>query len=217
MSFRTKRALARLPEKQQMKIALIIAGVLIAAFVAAQAYIRKNVSDTETHKYKVIKTFSDFEIRKYEPAVFTEVVMQGSSYQRASGDGFRQLAGYIFGDNEKGEKIAMTTPVEVEMSDTMKMKFMVPAAYNKEDLPAPANPRVKFVSEDAKVVAAVRFDGWATDDRIEAHTELLRKALESEGIAHKGIFSLRAYNPPFELTNRRNEVLVELINYSPDN
>jgi hypothetical protein len=200
-----------------MKIVLIIAGVLIAAFVAAQAYIRKNVSDTETQKYTVIKTFNDFEIRKYEPAVFTEVVMQGASYQRASGDGFRQLAGYIFGDNETGEKIAMTTPVEVEMSDTMKMKFMVPSAYRKEDLPAPANPQVKFVTEEAKVVAAVRFDGWATDEKIEAHIEMLQKALQSEGIAHKGNFKMRAYNPPFELTNRRNEVLVELIDYSAEN
>ena len=42
------------------------------------------------------------------------------------------LAGYIFGGNDREQKIAMTSPVVMEMDSTMTMKFLVPAQYTME-------------------------------------------------------------------------------------
>jgi hypothetical protein len=38
--------------------------------------------------------------------------------------------------------------------------------------------------------------------------------LEKHNLTHTGKFSYLGYNPPFEVINRRNEVAVELINFT---
>ena len=68
-------------------------------------------SRTETPKYKVEKSTADFEVRRYESRLVAEVRVSGDPRQ-ASGNGFRVLAGYIFGNNVPAEEIAMTSPVE---------------------------------------------------------------------------------------------------------
>ncbi|RYI11678.1 MAG: heme-binding protein, partial [Acetobacteraceae bacterium] len=50
------------------------------------------------------------EIRSYGPHLLAEVTVSGSR-SGAIQKGFRVLAGYIFGGNATGEKIAMTVPV----------------------------------------------------------------------------------------------------------
>jgi hypothetical protein len=124
------------------------------------------------------------------------------------------LAGYIFGDNEKNEKIAMTTPVVMDLGDTTKMSFKVPDGYTIEKLPQPNNSNIVFEQQEEKIIAAIRFDGWASDEKIEHYTRILTAALAKEKIEHQSTFSFLGYNPPFELINRRNEIAVELINYA---
>lgn len=62
-------------------------------------------------------------------------------------------------------------------------------------------------------MAAVRFGGWADDAKIKEHEKKLAAALEAEGIAHTGKFSYLGYNPPYDIINRRNEVITELVDY----
>lgn len=101
-----------------MKITMIIIISILSILAIAQILISKNSRDTEQHKYAVLKKFDKFEIRKYEAAIFSSVKLNVDSYKETSGKGFRILAGYIFGDNESNEKIAMTSPVVMEISDT---------------------------------------------------------------------------------------------------
>ena len=68
---------------------------------------------TEEPKYAVIEKESPFEIRSYEPMIVAEVQVDGD-LDGASGQGFRLIAAYIFGQNRVNEKIAMTAPVTVE-------------------------------------------------------------------------------------------------------
>lgn len=192
---------------------LTAAAVILVLFFTAQAFISKSVGDTEEHKYEVIKKYPEFEIRRYEPAVFSTVMLEAESYKETSGSGFRTLAGYIFGGNERNERIAMTSPVVMEFGDKSKMKFMVPGGYEIDSLPDPDNKNIKFESEGVKIMAAVRFGGWANDEKIKEHEAKLAAALEAEGIAHSGKFSYLGYNPPYEVVNRRNEVVTELIDY----
>ena len=196
-----------------MKIILIILGVLAAALVAAQVYISKSVSDTEAHQYEVLKDYGDFEVRRYEPALYSTVELDGSSYQEISGKGFRILAGYIFGDNAQSEKIAMTTPVTMDIDEKSKMMFMVPSKYDRDQLPKPNNERIQFEEQEKKVMAAVTFGGWADDEKIAEHREKLKTMLREKGIGHTGEFLFLGYSPPFEVMDRRNEVVVELTDF----
>jgi len=191
----------------------LAAAIVILLLFTAQAFISKSVSDTEQYKYEVIKKYPDFEIRRYEPAVFSTIILDAESYKETSGSGFRTLAGYIFGGNERKESIAMTSPVVMEFGDKSKMKFMVPSGYHVDSLPDPDNKNIRFETEGPKVMAAIRFGGWANDEKIKEHEEKLSAALKAEGIAHTGKFSYLGYNPPYEVVNRRNEVVTELVGY----
>jgi hypothetical protein len=191
-------------------ILLISVSLLALVFMAFQWYSSQSTSKTESYGYTVVKTFDDFEIRAYDAALFSYVNMEKQAYRNASGSGFRVLAGYIFGGNETEEKIAMTTPVRMEMGDTMRMAFMVPKAYTLEELPKPNDQRIAFEREEERIVAAICFGGWADDESIEEYMQKLLQALEREGIQAKGNIEFLGYNPPYEMVNRRNEVIVEV-------
>jgi hypothetical protein len=93
------------------------------------------------------------------------------------------------------------------------MLFKVPSSYTLNELPQPNNSIINFEKKDEKVMAAIRFDGWASDEKIKKHTALLKEALAKEKINHKNSFSYLGYNPPYEVFNRRNEIVVELIEF----
>jgi effector-binding domain-containing protein len=132
------------------------------------------------------------------------------TYKGASSKGFSILAGYIFGGNEKQEKIAMTAPVSMSLEDSITMMFMVPKSYKKDELPEPNQRQIEFVEMPAKRMAAIRFSGWANDEKIEKYKQKLIKALEKEGVNYTNKFYFFGYNAPFEVVNRRNEVVIEL-------
>lgn len=194
-----------------MKIFLIITITLITLVAGAQLYMKSMSGKIEQYPYVVLKEFDDFEVRKYEAALFSTVKLNESSYEESSSKGFRQLAGYIFGDNEQGQKIAMTSPVAMEIDSNTKMMFMVPAQYEESSLPKPTNKNIQFERREAKTMAAVKFGGWANDKKIEEFEKKLTLALERENIKTIGKFMYFGYNAPYEILNRRNEVVVEVV------
>ena len=193
-----------------MKLIIILLGIILFVVIVIQLYAMTVQNNSETYPYRVLKEYEDFELRTYEARLFTSVKLSSDSYKAASNRGFSILAGYIFGGNEQKEKIAMTTPVAMSLEDSMTMMFMVPKKYTKETLPQPDRSEIKFREEPAKTVAAIRFGGWASDERIAEHKAKLTAALNAEGIKHRNRFYFLGYNAPFEMVNRRNEVIVEL-------
>ncbi len=193
-----------------MKV-VIISILLLTAIV--QFFISRSTQKTEQLEYEVIKKYDQFELRKYAPALFSSVKLNNKAYKARASEGFRILAGYIFGDNESNEKIAMTSPVVMEMGDSSKMKFMVPKGYNLNNLPNPKNNKIVFENQEEKIFAAIRFDGWADDDKIEKYKTILKAELLKEKIKSTDRFIFLGYNPPYEVMNRRNEVVVELIDF----
>ena len=155
-----------------MKAIIIIISILVLITVA-QIFISRSTQETEQHNYEVIKKFDKFEIRKYDPALFSSVKLNKKGYKESSSEGFGILAGYIFGANETNEKIAMTSPVVMELGDTSKMMFIVPKNYNLKNLPNPNNPKIVFEKQEEKIIAAIRFDGWADDENIEKYKSIL--------------------------------------------
>jgi hypothetical protein len=193
-----------------MKLIFIILGIILFLVFVIQLYAMTEQKNTETYPYRVLKEYEGFEIRTYEARLFTSVKLSSDSYKAASNGGFSILAGYIFGENDQKEKIAMTTPVAMSLEDSMTMMFMVPKKYKKETLPQPDRTEIEFREEPAKTVAAIRFGGWASDERIAEHKVKLTAALVAEGIEPGNLFYFLGYNAPFEIVNRRNEVIVEL-------
>jgi hypothetical protein len=190
-----------------MKIVIVI---ILLAFTLVQLYFIHGQRNIETYPYVVIKKYKRFEIRNYETTLFTSVKLSTKGYKNSSSKGFSILAGYIFGNNERNEKIAMTSPVSMSLEDSMTMMFMVPKKFNKDMLPKPNQSGLEFKEEPAKTMAAIRFSGWANDTKIEKYKQKLKTALDAEGIKYANQFYFFGYNAPFEIFNRKNEILVEL-------
>ena len=197
-------------KKTKMKILLIVLGVILIVFIVVQFFALNSQRNIETYAYAVNKKYDTFEIRSYEATLFTSIKLSTKGFKNSSSKGFSILAGYIFGGNERNEKIAMTSPVTMSLEDSMTMMFMVPKKLEKEMLPKPSQSLIEFKEEPAKTVAAITFNGWANDEKIEKFKQELKSALDAEGIGYSDRFYFLGYNAPYEVFNRKNEVIVEL-------
>jgi hypothetical protein len=169
----------------------------------------------ETQAFTLIQKEKEFEIRYYPPAVLATVYSTADSYREISGTGFRRLAGYIFGGNKKGTKIAMTSPVHMDINEERSsMSFVMPSAYHSGNLPEPNDPGVVVEESDAEYVAVIRFGGYASDRSIRRYSAKLEAALREKGIETVGNFRYLGYNPPYQLFGRKNEIIVTVIRES---
>ena len=134
--------------------------------------------------------------------------------RRAGNSAFRVLAAYIFGENEPGEKMAMTAPVASEPlpdSSAYTYAFVMERKYDMDSLPKPIDPRIRLVEKSARVLAVRRYSGsWsATTDR-EQRAALVA-ALEADKIATRGEPIMARYDSPWTPGfMRRNEVMIEV-------
>jgi hypothetical protein len=194
-----------------VNVTLIIIGSLLSIGLFSQYKTNKMVSETETPKYELIKSFEKFEIRKYPKMILATTKLTGASYSQNSSKGFRNVAGYIFGGNDEQKQISMTSPVISSVEDSMTMSFIIPSQYNFNELPLPNNDNVKLTKQPERLMAIISFGGFASDDHIKYYTNLLKKYLIKEGIAANGKVYFQGYDPPFKLLNRTNEVAIELL------
>lgn len=193
-----------------MKIVLILLGIVLLAFTVVQLFGLYSQHNIETYAYTTERSYDDFEIRSYDATLFTSVKISSTNYKEASSKGFSVLAGYIFGDNDRNEKIAMTSPVAMSLEDSTTMYFMVPKKFQKETLPQPNKSGIVFRTEPAKRVAAVAFKGWANDEKIATYKRQLTDALDKAGISYTNRYYFLGYNAPYEVFGRKNEIIVEL-------
>ena len=194
----------------KMKIILSIFGIILILFVISQLFFLNSQRNIETYAFKIIDSYETIEIRQYEASLFTSVQMPSNNYRKTSSKGFSVLAGYIFGGNDKEEKIAMTSPVTMSLKDSTTMMFLVPKKYTRDNLPVPNDSSIEFKDVPEKKVAAISFGGWANDSKIASFKKKLIDVLESKGIQYTDNFYFLGYNAPMEVFNRKNEIIVEL-------
>ncbi|UCB44916.1 MAG: heme-binding protein [Spirochaetota bacterium] len=186
----------------------------------------------ERPSYEVIEKHNGYEVRMYDPYIIAETEVTGG-YESASNKGFGILAGYIFGNNTRKEKVAMTAPVAMEKKQTGEkismtvpvimqpkgaeqnekyiMSFMMPSKYTLDNLPKPNDPAVKLHRVSEKKVAALRFSMLAKADRVEKKTKQLREALKRDGFTAFSEPEIARYNAPFSNPLlRRNEILIKI-------
>ena len=165
----------------------------------------------ETPQYQVVRAVDDAEIRRYPKMIVAKTYLPDTSFDQNRSAGFRTIANYIFGGNERSQQIAMTAPVVMDMSDTAAMYFVMPSQYAIDDLPRPNSGRVRIVEEQEKHLIVLRFGGFASDARIKRKCERLAEIIREHAIVTKGDYLFMGYNAPWDIFNRRNEVAVEVI------
>jgi hypothetical protein len=139
------------------------------------------------------------------------ITSSAKTYKELGSSGFNKLAGYIFGGNKEKKQIAMTSPVHMNINDSMStMSFVMPSNYDKNNLPLPNNSEVKIETTRDEYVAAIRFGGFTSDKDIKENKEKLENALKTNAISYYGHFRYLGYNPPYQLFGRRNEVIVAI-------
>lgn len=191
---------------------------------------------TEEPKYTLLQKTDSFELREYAPQILAEVTVEGD-LDAASNQGFRLIAGYIFGQNQVSEKIAMTVPVAVESNDQKKstkiamtapvgiepvksdqssrnqwtVSFVMPSEYTLETLPKPLNAQVKIRELPAERRAVVSFSGFYNEDKVLEKTRALEAWMQSKNLQAIGSPQFARYNPPWTLPfMRRNEVMIRV-------
>ena len=193
-----------------MKTLIWIAGsVLILGGVVS--FFSFRFKGIETPNYKVIKTIGEVEIREYPKMILAQTKLGGSKFDSNGNRGFSTVAGYIFGGNQQQQKIAMTSPVIMNMSETeASMSFVMPSQYQISDLPTPNSTAVSLVKQDSMKLAVLRFGGFSSDEKIAKHAQLLTQVLEKNNIRTKGSLLYMGYNAPWDVINRRNEVAFQI-------
>jgi hypothetical protein len=197
-----------------MKTVVIILFVLIIIILTG-IYALTNAK-TETQKYKVLHTKDNFEIRFYPEAILATVAMNGT-YDNLRNSGFGVLAGYIFGGNAEGAKIAMTSPVRMSTgNNSNQMSFVLPSEMEFEKLPTPNDPKIVLHKSIPMYTASIKFGGYANDAEISKYKIKLNEVLMQLNLKHTGNFEFLGYNSPYQPINRRNEIQVELVDFNPD-
>jgi hypothetical protein len=181
----------------------------------------------EEPAYEVLLETKYYEVRRYQPYIVAEVDVD-EDFKRAGNSAFRVLAGYIFGDNEPQQKMAMTAPVESSKGVRMNMTapvtsragdgagpytyaFVMERKYTMDTLPKPDNPDVRLVQRAERVMAVHRYSGSWSENRYREHEKLLLDALAVDRVETTGSPVFARYNAPFTpWFLRRNEIMVEI-------
>ena len=183
--------------------------IIVGIFIVFQSFMSVSASNIEKQPYRLIQKDKSFEIRYYAAATFATIKSNATSYRELSSSGFRRIAGYIFGGNESSTKIAMTSPVHMDINqDESSMSFVMPAEYDIKSLPRPNDAKVELHESPSEYAASIEFGGYANDENISKYAEQLRKSLEEKGIKSIGHYRYLGYNPPYQLVGRKNEVIV---------
>lgn len=194
--------------KKMIYVLIGIFSVLIIIVIAMSF----RYSNIEMPKYTVLKSYEkNIELRQYPNMIVAKTSVKDKSFENSGSDGFRSIAGYIFGGNEKAQKIAMTSPVVMELNDSATMYFVMPSQYKKDELPNPSNKKVTIQEEVSKVLLVVRYGGYSNDERIESHITVLKNIIQKHNLKATGGFMYMGYNAPWDIINRRNEVAIEII------
>jgi hypothetical protein len=171
-------------------------------------------SMAQTHKgyemppYSIERSEGPFELRRYESHVVAEVSVQGERSETAN-QGFRILAGYIFGGNEASDKIAMTVPVAQapKGGGVWTVRFMMPRQYDLTSLPKPNNAAIRLLEQPPQRQVAVSFTGLRSDSALAQQESALRGWASGLGLTLTDGPHYYFYDGPTTLPwNRRNEV-----------
>ena len=195
-----------------MKVIYVVVGVSIVILLFQSFKLMSNSLKTENQKYRTVLTDGPMEIRYYPSATFATIYSAETEYKALASSGFRRLAGYIFGGNDQAQSIPMTAPVRMEMGTKgSSMSFVMPERFSENNLPKPKDSKIQIQKSAPQYVAVISFNGYANDEKIREHRDLLLKLIQAKGIQVSGEYSFLGYNAPYQFWGRRNEVVIPVL------
>ena len=183
----------------------------------------------EQPTYEVVERDDPVEVRRY-PALATASVTVRGHGEDARVEAFKRLAAYIFGENRRNARIAMTSPVQqrpvgsevLAMTSPVleagthdrgvTMTFVLPSAFVTREPPAPVDPMIVLGRQPERLVAAARYSGNDTERRRRQSVDVLRQWFSRRpDYRAKGEPFFAVYDAPFALPFvKRNEIQVEV-------
>jgi hypothetical protein len=205
--------------------------LLISYFTLCALLLSGNSMAVEEAEYTVLREEGKFELRKYEPHILAETIVD-EQFEEAGNAAFQRLFRYIRGNNKQeqevsmtspvgqdpvGQKIAMTSPVgQQEQDGNWVVSFMLPASFTLENTPAPLDPRISIREVPARHVAAVRYSGFWSEKNYLRHLKQLQNWIATQGLTPAGEPHWARYDPPFmPWFLRRNEILIPVVSPVP--
>lgn len=162
----------------------------------------------ESAPHKVVERDGKFELREYP-----DLRLATTRMPSGQDSGFMRLFRFISGGNERGEKIAMTTPVFMERGvgdgqDTMA--FVLPEAMT--NAPRPSASEVSLATVPGGRFAVHRFAAGKPETGREAEAEhALRGWMEGRRLDAEGRPMFAYFDPPWiPRWFRRNEVMLRI-------
>ena len=158
---------------------------------------------TKRQEFRVLRTYSDFELREYQPCVLAEVKVS-AHYSTAASAAFGSLFSYISKGNKASQKIAMTAPVisaqraDSTNADEWFVSFVMPSGSTFGHLPHPNDSQVKLRELDTETCIAKSFRGRATDELSRKIAKELRTSASKVNIALSNETRICRFDPPFK-------------------
>ena len=156
---------------------------------------------TQRQEFRVLRAYSDFELREYQPCVIAEVKVSGV-FSTSSSSAFSTLFNYISRGNKSSQKIAMTAPVitaqKADQSESAEwhISFVMPPGSTYGKLPHPNNSQVTLRELDTETCVAKSFRGRATDELSRKVSEALRASAAKANIALSNETRICRFDPP---------------------
>jgi hypothetical protein len=182
----------------------------------------------EEPQFEVLFESSEgFEIRRYVATLQAQTVVAGDR-DHAANEGFRRLAGYIFGGNERKQEMSMTTPVlqgpneslgiamttpllQEQMNGSWLISFVLPSELTVMSAPKPQDERVKIVTVAPKTIATLRYSGNNSAERMQLKAQELLTLAQKHGFVVTSNVTWAQYDQPFAIPFlKRNEAHVEV-------
>lgn len=202
-----------------IRLSLSALAIALAAVVPAAHAI-------EEPAFTIERQYDGFELRAYPPVLVAEVTVAGPA-DDAGNQGFRVLAGYIFGKNKGEREIAMTAPVTQTREPTKiamtapvtqaatdggyTVQFTMPAEYTLATLPEPLDARIRLKELVGKRYAVIRYSGFWSEANYQQHLEKLEQAAQAAGLAVQGAPIYARYDAPWvPWFLRRNEIWLQV-------
>jgi len=185
----------------QMRVIIII--FFLNMLVSEQFY--------KEPSFDILKKSKNIEVRLYKENIIakTSVPIEDEKIDNSM---FRTLASYIFGENERRQRMPMTAPVTtIKNEETYDMIFYMLNVENIDELPNPTNPNIEFEKLNLGKCVSISFSWLTNDFRVKYYKKQLKKYVEDNGYTAISPFMLNRYDSPWTLPwNRRNEILVKI-------
>lgn len=201
--------------------------IAILAVLIAWGIISYLTSRAKEPDFIVVETRKGYEIRQYVKYIEARVSVEGDD-TGALRNGFRILAGYIFGGNTSTHSLAMTVPViEQQQSEKLAMtvpvteskgskgqhiiSFVMPSDQTMATLPIPTDKRIELVEVPAHRTAVLCYSWPSRPNRTDAKKKELLSYLSRDKCIPLETPRCARYNPPWAAPYMiRNEIMVNI-------